>query len=99
MVQDLEAAVRRDLHRAVVRPDAEIAADVRSVITSLLGLDPAAVSVSVRRGVAELAGPADGPDVAAAAVRLAADTDGVLAVVDKLDRGPARPVTPGRPPA
>jgi len=75
---------RRDLLTAFLRPDDEIAADVRALFTSILLLDPAAIDVSVTDGVVELAGALRRPDLAPAAVRLASDVDGVVAVTDRL---------------
>lgn len=75
---------RRDLLTAFVRPDDDIAAGVRAVFTSILLEDPAAIDVSVTDGVVELAGALRRPDLALAAVRLASDVDGVVAVTDRL---------------
>lgn len=75
---------RRDLLTAFLRPDDEIAADVRAVFTTILFEDPAAIDVSVTDGVVELGGALRRPDLAPAAVRLASDIDGVVAVTDRL---------------
>lgn len=79
---------RRDLLRAFLRPDEDIAADVRAMISDILLEDPDAVSVSVRDGTIRLAGCLSRQDLAPAAVRLAADVDGAVAVIDNLDRQP-----------
>lgn len=75
---------RRDLLTAFLRADDEIADDVRAVFTAILLEDAAAVDVSVTDGVVELAGALRRPDLAPAAVRLASDIDGVVAVTDRL---------------
>jgi CBS domain-containing protein len=77
---------RRDLLTAFLRPDDEIAADVRAVFTSSLLEDCGAIDVSVTDGVVELAGTLRRPDLAPTAVRLATNVDGVVAVTDRLSR-------------
>jgi len=83
---------RRDLLSAFLRPDVDIAADVRAIIESILLQDSAAVSISVRDGVVTLAGLLSRPDLAPAAVRLASDVDGVVDIVDKLGTHAITPV-------
>jgi CBS domain-containing protein len=75
---------RRDLLTAFLRTDDEIADDVRAVLTTILLEDPAAIDVSVTDGVVVLAGALRRPDLAPAAIRLASDIDGVVAVTDRL---------------
>lgn len=75
---------RRDLLTAFLRTDDEIADDVRAVFTTILLEDPAAIDVSVADGVVELTGALRRPDLAPAAIRLASDIDGVVAVTDQL---------------
>jgi CBS domain-containing protein len=75
---------RRDLLRVFLRPDDEIAGEVRHVLTSVLLLDPAAVTVAAHDGLVTLSGQVERPELAALATRLASDVDGVLAVVDNL---------------
>jgi CBS domain-containing protein len=77
---------RRDLLSAFLRPDDEIAADVRFVLSSILLEDLSAAEVSVHDGVVELSGALRRQDLAPAAVRLASDVDGVVAVTDRFTR-------------
>jgi len=85
---------RRDLLSVFLRPDAQIAGEVRELLTEVLLTDPSAVSVSVHEGVVILTvepGSADCSDLLPVAIRLIWDIDGVLDVVEK-------PGTPARPP-
>jgi CBS domain-containing protein len=75
---------RRDLLSAFLRPDVDIAADVRAIIESILLQDTAAISISVSDGVVTLEGLLSRPDLALTAIRLASDVDGVVDVIDKL---------------
>ncbi len=79
---------RRDLLRVFVRPDDDIAADVRAVITDILLEDPEQFTVAVHDGMVTLSGAFGDAETARAAVRLAADVDGVIDVVDRLTREP-----------
>jgi CBS domain-containing protein len=74
---------RRDLLKVYLRPDADVAAEVASVLADVLFIDPAAVTVTADEGLVTLAGEVD-PGLAAPALRLASGVDGVLAVLDKL---------------
>jgi CBS domain-containing protein len=80
---------RRDLLRVFLRPDAEIGAEVHGVLTGVLLEDPHSVQVQVRDGVVTLRGSIHEPELIPAAVRLASDVDGAVAVVDELTSGPA----------
>jgi CBS domain-containing protein len=80
---------RRDLLRVFLRPDAEIGAEVHGVLTGVLLEDPHSVQVQVRDGVVTLRGSLHEPELIPAAVRLASDVDGAVAVVDELTSGPA----------
>jgi CBS domain-containing protein len=80
---------RRDLLRVFLRPDAEIGAEVHGVLTGVLLEDPHSVTVQVRDGVVTLRGSLREPELIPAAVRLASDVDGVVAVVDELTSDPA----------
>jgi CBS-domain-containing membrane protein len=80
---------RRDLLRVFLRPDAEIGAEVHGVLTGVLLEDPHSVTVQVRDGVVTLRGSLREPELIPAAVRLASDVDGVVAVADELTSGPA----------
>jgi CBS domain-containing protein len=78
---------RRDLLSVFLRPDAQIAQEVRELLTEILLADPASVTVAVHGGVVTLSGqPAsqDQHDLIPVAVRLIWDIDGVIDVVDKL---------------
>ena len=80
---------RGDLLRVFLRPDAEIGTEVHEVLTSVLLEDPHSVTVQVRDGVVTLRGSLRAPELISAAVRLASDVDGVVAVADELTSGPA----------
>jgi len=80
---------RRDLLRVFLRPDEEIGAEVHGVLTGVLLEDPHSVTVKVRGGVVTLRGSLREPELIPAAVRLASDIDGVVAVTDELTSGPA----------
>jgi CBS domain-containing protein len=75
---------RRDLLRVFLRPDEEIAAEVRRVLTDVLLADPAAITVTAHDGLVTLTGEVAREDQVAIAGRLAGEVDGVLAVVDHL---------------
>ena len=78
---------RRDLLSVFLRPDAQIASEVRELLTEILLTDPAGVSVSVHEGVVILTvqpGAADQHDLLPVAVRLIWDIDGVVDVVERL---------------
>jgi CBS domain-containing protein len=78
---------RRDLLRVFLRPDADIAGQVRGIVTDLLPGGAAGLQVTVRDGVVTLTGQpelAADHDLIAIAVRLAWDVDGVVDVVDKI---------------
>jgi CBS domain-containing protein len=89
---------RCDLLSAFLRPDEDIAREVRDVLTRLLLADPASVSARVRNGIVTLQGqlgPAEQHDLIRVAVRLTWDVDGVVDVVNKLGAG--QPATPRGP--
>ncbi|HEU5160070.1 MAG TPA: CBS domain-containing protein [Streptosporangiaceae bacterium] len=76
---------RRDLLRVFARDDEEIRAEVtENVIGPLLGADAREVSVIVNKGVVTLTGHVAKPNLIAPAVHLAAGTDGVVDVIDRL---------------
>jgi CBS domain-containing protein len=77
---------RRDLLTVFLRPDEQIAAEVRELLTEILFADPA-ISVRVHEGVVVLTGQpgsAERHDLVPVAVRLIWDIDGVVDVVEKL---------------
>jgi CBS-domain-containing membrane protein len=84
---------RRDLLRVFLRPDAEISAEVHGVLTGVLLEDPQSVTVQVRDGVVTLGGSLREPELIPAAVRLASDVDGVVAVTEELTSRPAEPAS------
>ena len=89
---------RRDLLTVFLRPDAEIAAQVRQIVTGLLPGGAAGLQVGVRNGVVTLTGQielAAEQDLIAIAVRLAWDVEGVVDVVDKVGAAAVGP-TAGR---
>jgi len=79
---------RGDLLKAFVRPDAELAAEARAVLTEVLLVDPAAVTVTVRNGVVTLEGQLDSEPQIAAARRLTETIDGVVNVRSYLTAPP-----------
>jgi CBS domain-containing protein len=78
---------RRDLLSVFLRPDAQIASEVRELLAGILPPDLHGVSVSVHEGVVILTaapGTADRHDLLTVAVRLIWDIDGVVDVIEKL---------------
>jgi CBS domain-containing protein len=83
---------RRDLLSVFLRPDPQIAQQVRELLAEILLTDPASVTVTVHGGVVTLAGgpwPEDQRDLIPVAVRLIWDIDGVIDVVDRLSAAAA----------
>jgi len=81
---------RRDLLSVFLRPDTEIAHQVREILTEVLPGGPTGVEVAVRGGVVTLAGEPElavDKDLIQIVVRLTRDVDGVVDVLDKT--GPA----------
>ena len=77
---------RADLLKVFLRPDDEIAADVRQeVLVRSLWVDPDTVDVDVRDGVVTLGGRLERRSQTAIAVSLVHALDGVVDVVDELD--------------
>ena len=77
---------RRDLLSVFLRPDAEIAHQVREILTEVLPGGPTGVEVAVHNGVVTLTGEpelAADNDLVQIAVRLTRDVDGVVEVLDK----------------
>lgn len=80
---------RRDLLSTFLRPDEDIAADIRRVLADFILDNPGDTEVSVRHGVVTLAGtpqltPGRQANLLPVAIRLMWDVDGVVDVVDKL---------------
>jgi CBS domain-containing protein len=93
---------RRDLLAVFLRPDEDIAADVRQVLDEILLAEPGEADVAVRDGIVTLTGTLDPKtgthgDLIPVAIRLLWDVDGVVDVIDRL----GQPVTRTRsaPPA
>jgi CBS domain-containing protein len=82
---------RRDLLSVFLRPDADIARDVRQMLQEFPLIDPQDVTVTVRDGVVILSGPIESTsrpqqDLISVALRLIWDLDGVVDVVNKLGK-------------
>jgi CBS domain-containing protein len=85
---------RRDLLGVFLRPDQDIAGDVREMLAQLPQVDPGDVTVTVHNGIVTLAGllgSAEEHDLIRVAGRLAWDVDGVVDVVNHL--GITQPVS------
>jgi CBS domain-containing protein len=87
---------RRDLLAVFLRPDEDIAADVRQVLGEILLAEPGEAQVSVRDGVVTLTGaldPSTGAhgDLIPVAIRMMWDVDGVVDVIDRLGQSPPAP--------
>jgi CBS domain-containing protein len=93
---------RRDLLAVFLRPDQDIAADVRQVLDEILHAEPGEAEVAVRDGIVTLTGALDPNtgshgDLIPVAIRLMWDVDGVVDIIDRL--GQPQPVTyAGTPP-
>ncbi len=90
---------RCDLLSVFLRPDEDIAREVREMLAQILLADPAKVTARVRNGIVTLAGQLDSAeqhDLIRVAVRLTWDIDGVVDVVNKLGTGQS--ITPSIPP-
>ncbi len=89
---------RCDLLSVFLRPDEDIAREVREMLTQILLADLSSVTVRVRNGVVVLAGQlgsAEQHDLIRVAARLTWDIDGVVDVVNKLEG--VQPITPSIP--
>ena len=78
---------RGDLLSVFLRPDADIAGEVRDMLSKVLLTDPQAVTVRVRNGVVILGGQraaGTDPGLVPVAVRLTWDIAGVVDVVEKI---------------
>jgi len=92
---------RRDLLSVFLRPDTDITVDVQRVLDELPFPDPTDVTALVRNGVVTLTGTIEPAadrhhDVVRLAIRLIADIDGVVDVVNKLSvvKGPEEAAGP-----
>ncbi len=89
---------RRDLPGVFLRPDDDIAGDVRKMLAQLPQVDPGEVTVTVHNDIVTLTGllgSAEEHDLIRVAGRLAWDLDGVVDVVNHL--GTTEPVTSPAP--
>jgi CBS domain-containing protein len=82
---------RRDLLSVFLRPDADIAHDARQVLDEMPFEDPSSVDVAVRHGVVILAGTVEPAadrhhDLVSLAIQMVWDIDGVVDVVNRLER-------------
>jgi CBS domain-containing protein len=80
---------RRDLLAVFLRPDEDIAADIRAVLTEILLAEPGEADVAVRDGIVTLTGTLDPTtgahgDLIPVAIRLMWDVDGVVDIIDRL---------------
>ena len=85
---------RRDLLSVFLRPDEEIARDIRKVLDEIVSARPGEADVSVRNGIVTLTGtldPKTGPhgDLIPLAIRLMWDVDGVVTINDRIGEAPA----------
>jgi len=91
---------RRDLLSVFLRPDADIAAEVRQILDEVLHDDPAAAQVTVKNGVVIISGqPGADRDLASVAIRLAWGIDGVVDVIDRRKASAPEDAKPGPAPA
>lgn len=79
---------RRNLLGIFLRPDMEIADEVRGVLRSLLLVDPGWATVSVHDGAVTLTGQAASEETRLTAIQLASGVDGVTHVIDHLTVAP-----------
>jgi CBS domain-containing protein len=82
--QLLGAVSRRDLLSVFLRPDEEIAAEVRAALTDVLLAEPAAVRVRVGQGLVSLSGQVADTGQVTMAADLISAIDGVVAVRNEL---------------
>jgi CBS domain-containing protein len=75
---------RRNLLSIFLRPDDDIADEVRAILCDLLLIDEARVIVTANDGTVTLDGQVAGDDIRDAAIRVASEVDGVAHVIDKL---------------
>jgi CBS domain-containing protein len=79
---------RRNLLSIFLRPDEEIADEVRAVLRNVLLINDGSVTVSARDGAVTLTGHVDREATRRAAVQLAAGVDAVTDVISKLSAPP-----------
>ena len=77
---------RRDLLSVFLRPDDDVAAEVREILDEVLHADSKVVTVTVTDGIVVLAwSPGADHDLVAIAIRLAWRIDGVVDIIDRHD--------------
>ena len=87
---------RRDLMKVFLRPDTEIEAEVRDVLTDILLEGSGGITVAVHEGVVTLTGVLTDKDMIPVATRLASDVPGVVTVANHLGgEARAEPDNPG----
>jgi CBS domain-containing protein len=89
---------RRDLLSVFLRPDQEVAADVRELLDDIMPAEPAAVTATVHDGVVILTGNPQAPEdskLIPVAIRLIWDVEGVIDVDNRLGETNDEPGTPG----
>jgi CBS domain-containing protein len=83
---------RRDLLSVFLRPDDDVATEVRRIFDEVLPAEPGIITVTVKDGVVVLTGAPDADRVlVAVAIRLAWRVDGVIDIIDRrvaADGGP-----------
>ena len=85
---------RRNLLNIFLRPDEDIAAEIREALRDLLLIDEGKVTVSAREGTVTLDGEVAGEDARQAAIRAAGEVDGVAHVIGRLTAAAAHPDGP-----
>jgi CBS-domain-containing membrane protein len=81
---------RRDLMSVFLRPDAEIAAEVADRLAAMPGAEGMRVAVAITDGEVILTGELPNAGMIQAAVKVASDVDGVVAVCSRLTAGQLR---------
>jgi CBS domain-containing protein len=87
---------RRDLLSVFLRPDGDIADEVRGTLAAILPQQAGNVEVAVRDGVVILSGTVPRPGLIPVAERLASGVDGAVAVIGKLAAGTGSGTAPAR---
>ncbi len=87
---------RRDLLSVFLRPDGDIADEVRGALAAILPAQAGSVEVTARDGVVILSGTVPRPDLIPVAERLASGVDGAVAVIGKLTAGTGSGAAPAR---
>ena len=75
---------RRNLLSIFLRPDEEIAGEVRNVLCDLLLVDPDLVTIAAQDGTVTLSGQIASEESHRSAIRMAEEVDGVACVTDQL---------------